>query len=65
VRLEIFDVRGARVAALMEGDLLPAGGHATTWDGRDHSGRLAPPGIYLARLEAAGKTWVGRVVRLE
>ncbi len=65
VRLEIFDVRGARVAVLMEGNVLPAGGHASTWDGRDHAGRLAPPGIYLVRLEAGGKTWAGRVVRLE
>jgi len=65
VRLEIFDVRGARVAALMEGNLLPAGGHARNWDGRDHTGRLTPPGIYLVRLEAGGKVWVGRVVRLE
>ena len=65
VRLEIFDMRGARVAALWDGDVLPAGGHATTWDGRDHAGRLAPPGLYLVRLEAGGKAWVGRVVRLD
>lgn len=65
VRLEIFDVRGARVAVLREGNNLPAGGHATTWDGRDHTGRLAPPGIYLVRLEAGGKNWSGRVVRIE
>jgi len=65
VRLEIFDVRGARVATLMEGEPLPAGGHATTWDGRDGAGRLAPAGIYLVRLEAGGRTWAGRVARLE
>ena len=65
VRLEIFDVRGARVTLLRDGDILPAGGHATTWDGRDHAGRLAPPGIYLVRLEAGGEKWSGRIVRLE
>ena len=65
VKLEIFDVRGARVAVLEEGTTLPPGGHATTWDGRDHSGRLAAPGIYLVRLEAGGKERLGRVVRLE
>jgi hypothetical protein len=65
VRLEIFDLRGARVAVLMERDVLPAGGHAATWDGRDRAGRLSPPGIYLVRLAAGGKSWVGRVVRLE
>jgi len=65
VRLEIYDVRGARVASLIGGDVLPAGGHATTWDGRDHAGRRAPPGIYLVRIEAEGRTWSGRVARLE
>ena len=65
VRLEIFDVRGARVATLMEGDVLGAGGHSTTWDGRDRAGRLAPPGLYLVRLETGGRAWLGRVVRLE
>ena len=65
VRLDIFDVRGARVASLVQGDVLPAGGHASTWDGRDHAGRLAPPGVYLVRLEAAGRMWSGRVARLE
>lgn len=65
VRLEIFDVRGARVATLMEGEALPAGGHATTWNGRDQTGRLAPAGIYLVRLEAGGRTWSGRIARLD
>jgi flagellar hook capping protein FlgD len=65
VRLEIFDVRGARVAVLIEGTILSAGGHATPWDGRDHAGRLVPPGIYLVRLEAGGATGLGRVVRLD
>ena len=65
VRVEIFDVRGARVAALTDGEAFPAGGHATTWDGRDHAGRLAPPGVYLVRLEAGGKSWMGRIVRLD
>ena len=65
VRLEIFDLRGARVAVLKDGNHLAAGGHATTWDGRDHAGRLAPPGIYMVRLEAGGESWSGRVVRIE
>ncbi|HKQ57715.1 MAG TPA: FlgD immunoglobulin-like domain containing protein [Candidatus Eisenbacteria bacterium] len=65
VRLEIFDIRGARVATLMDGRTLPAGGHATTWDGRDRSGRLTPAGVYLVRLESGGGAWTGRVARLE
>jgi hypothetical protein len=65
VRLAIFDVRGARVAALIEGEVLPAGGHATIWDGRDQARRLVRAGIYLVRLEAGGRAWSGRIVRLE
>jgi hypothetical protein len=65
VRLEIFDLRGARVSTLMGGEVLPAGGHATTWDGRDQAGRVARAGIYLVRLEAGGGTFSGRIVRLE
>ena len=65
VRLEVFDLRGARIATLVEGELLPAGGHARIWDGRDTAGRLTPPGIYLVRLDAGGEVWTGRVVRLD
>jgi hypothetical protein len=65
VRLEIFNVQGARVATLIDGSLLPAGGHAATWDGRDHAGRRVPSGVYLVRLAAGGEAWMGRIVRLE
>ena len=65
VRLGIFDVRGARVAVLMDGARLPAGGHGITWDGRDYSGRLVPAGIYLVRLQVGDRTYSGRVARLE
>ena len=65
VRLEVFDVRGARVVVLASGTTFPAGGHAIAWDGRDATGRIVPPGVYLVRLEAGGKAWTGRVARLE
>jgi hypothetical protein len=65
VRLEVFDVRGARVAVLANGVTLAAGGHARAWDGRDQTGHLVPPGVYLVRLEAGGKAWTGSVARLE
>lgn len=54
VALEIFDVRGARVAALRrEADPeLAAGTHGLTWDGRDAQGNRAPSGVYVLRLVA-------------
>lgn len=65
VTLEVFDIRGARVTTLVDGKVLRAGGHAVTWDGRDHAGRLAAPGVYLTRVEAGGRTWSGRIVKLD
>jgi hypothetical protein len=51
VRLEIYDLQGTRVRALIEADLA-AGRHEATWDGRDGTGRLLATGVYFARLEA-------------
>ena len=65
VTLEVFDIRGARVTALVDGKVLRPGGHAVTWDGRDHAGRLAAPGVYLTRVEAGGRAWSGRIVKLD
>ncbi|MDX1545677.1 MAG: T9SS type A sorting domain-containing protein [Rhodothermales bacterium] len=53
VRLEIFDVRGRKVATLADG-AHAAGTHTATW-----TPALAAPGLYLARLtvaDAAGRT---------
>ncbi len=51
--LAIYDIRGMLVRRLLDEDL-PAGRHEAVWDGRDHSGRGAASGVYLARLEADG-----------
>jgi len=49
VRLELFDLAGRQVATLAAGTL-PAGRYVREWDGRDGAGRVAPAGVYLARL---------------
>jgi hypothetical protein len=51
--LDIFDLRGRRVRALLSGELAP-GLTSVTWDGRDDAGRPQPGGTYLARLSGAG-----------
>ena len=63
-RLAVHDVRGRRVALLVDADL-SAGDHAAVWDGRDGAGRPVASGIYLARLEAAGATATRRLVLLK
>ena len=52
-RLEVYDLRGRRVRALLAGEPVAAGG-TVRWDGRDDAGRAAPSGVYLARLRTTG-----------
>jgi hypothetical protein len=49
VRLEIYDVRGNRVATVAERSL-SAGRHEIRWDATDPDGRPLSSGLYLARL---------------
>ncbi len=51
-RLEVFDVRGARVATLVDG-LLASGRHEYRWDLRTSSGAPVNAGIYFARARTA------------
>lgn len=50
--LTVYDVTGRRVRTLSSGRLA-AGAHATTWDGRDSSGRRLPSGVYFYKLRGA------------
>jgi hypothetical protein len=63
VVLDVFDVRGARVARLVDGER-PAGPSNLGWDGRDDAGGSTPAGLYFAVLIAEGRTWQTRLVRL-
>ena len=49
IAVEIFDLRGRRVRALVDGTMA-AGGHVVRWNGRDDRGRCAPAGVYLLQL---------------
>jgi hypothetical protein len=57
--VEVFDVRGRRVARLALDRAADA-----IWDGRDRTGRLAPPGVYLARRSADARATV-KFLRVE
>jgi immune inhibitor A len=48
-RLEIYDVRGRRVALVG----VPLGSSRLDWDGRAQDGRPVPAGVYFARLRGA------------
>jgi len=61
VVLEIFDQSGALVRRLSQ-ESQPSGSHEIRWDGRDSGGRAVTSGVYLTRIEAAGRVTTGRVV---
>ena len=62
-RLAVYDARGRRLRLLAEGEHA-AGEHALAWDGRDDRGRALPAGVYLVRLESAGRAESRRLVLL-
>jgi hypothetical protein len=49
VSVELYDVRGRRVAVLADGER-PAGRHTIVWDGLDAARRTVANGVYFARL---------------
>jgi hypothetical protein len=51
--LEVFDVRGRRVAVLVDRPLA-AGAHRAWWNGRDGGGLAVAAGVYFCRLTVAG-----------
>jgi FlgD Ig-like domain len=53
-RVEIFDLSGRRVRALVNATL-QAGEHGVTWDGTRDDGRRASPGVYTVRVAACGR----------
>jgi hypothetical protein len=52
-RLAVYDVRGARVATVVDGRV-GAGDRSVFWSPRS-AGRTLPSGVYFARLEVAGQ----------
>ncbi len=61
--LGVFDLRGRRVATLLNGRQ-SAGPHAVVWDGKDHQGRGVASGVYLAVLRAGGRLHTTRLALL-
>ena len=62
-RLTIYNLLGQKVASLLEGDG-PAGSRSILWDGRGDGGRELATGVYLYRLESAGRVQTRRLVLL-
>ena len=54
VSLRIYDSAGRLVTTLVDG-VQSAGSHTAAWDGTDAAGRALPSGVYLVRLQSAGR----------
>lgn len=64
VRLEIFDIGGRLVNTIIDG-YYQAGNHSITWNGTNSSGEVLSSGVYLYKLEAAGKVEAKRLVLIK
>ncbi len=64
VDLVIYDFAGRRVREVSATRLEGAGPHRLVWDGRDHAGRAAGAGIYVAALTVAGERFERRFSRM-
>jgi len=64
VQLEVYDIRGRRVAALFDGHV-EAGPHSVMWDpGSSRSARLSP-GLYFLRLLTTSETRAVKLVVMD
>lgn len=64
VRLTVYDLRGRRVATLVD-TVLPAGPHRRTWDGCDDRGRPLASGTYFYRLNTGDRALSRKMLLLK
>lgn len=55
LRIDIFNVAGSRVRQLVPWRLQSPGVHRVLWNGSDDRGVSLPSGVYLVKMEAAGR----------
>ena len=60
VKLEVYNITGAKVTTLIDGDL-PGGHHSIIWDGRNNNGTPASSGVYFYRYSDPNGSQVRRI----
>jgi poly-gamma-glutamate capsule biosynthesis protein CapA/YwtB (metallophosphatase superfamily) len=64
VRLDVYDIRGRRVASLFKGRLVGGVPHPFSWNGTDVRGRTVASGVYFTRAEAGGRVETRKLLLL-
>jgi hypothetical protein len=64
VSLKVMDVRGRRVATLLN-EHRSAGDHTVVWNGKDDTGQQAASGMYFVILESEGQRAVRKIAMLK
>ena len=62
VHLDLFDVMGRRVAAVIDGRRFEPGHHRVEWNGRDARGNAVAPGVYFFRLAVDRSSLTRKIV---
>ena len=63
--VEFYDLSGRLMGrAAGGGEMGKVGSQAFTWDGRDLSGQLVPPGVYLCRIKVEADDQDSQLMRL-
>ncbi len=65
VRMTIYDSGGRRVCELVPAEVQEAGPHEALWTGRNEEGHYVQAGVYIVRLEVAGRGMVRRIAWLK
>ncbi|MBW7997474.1 MAG: hypothetical protein FVQ81_13045 [Candidatus Glassbacteria bacterium] len=64
VRIEVYNLRGSRVALLADRSY-PPGLHRIQWEGVDDSGRELSSGVYFYRLRSSGRVLTRKMILLK
>lgn len=64
VSLDVYDIRGAKVATLVD-QVFPSGRHSVFWEGRDGTGRQMACGAYFVRMSSSDLVLTKRVLLLK
>ncbi len=64
VRIDVFNVRGQLVRTLVN-ERLDKGDHSVVWQGEDECGKKVSCGVYLYRIESAGRAITKKMLLLQ